>query len=139
MQNLYSIHSNFTFDTNSKPFFKKYGIDSRYTSTFYLLDNQKWYDYCRVKYNWKISSEFRVIYPDLEKISHLLEGQVLTMPEPYTFLGIRDLILSTDMPMGSGFFTVSEKIFELIKTLDQESLFVQVPTRVFYLINIPVK
>lgn len=131
MQNIYSIQPDFTFDTESKAFYKKYGIDWRYTSSFYLLDNQKWYDYCKEKYGFKIPSELRVVYPNLSKILHLLEGKVLRMPEPFAYLGIRDLILSTDMPMGSAFFTISKKIFDLIKTSNQEDNFIQIPTRVF--------
>jgi hypothetical protein len=137
MENIYSIHPDFTFDTNDSYLLERYGIDTRHTSRLYFLNNQKWYDYCKLVYGFKIPGELRANNPNLELISNFLNNGVLQMPEPLSYCGIRDLILSTDMPKDSGFFTISKRLFSIVELLNCKDNFVQIPTRVFLFDHYP--
>jgi hypothetical protein len=128
---IFEISPAFNFDPHDLETQRKYELPNWEYSTFkHLNGRQEWIYYLEETYQYRYpSTEISRLNTDLNHIPIINGTQTLYMPEPFSFYGIKDLVLSTDMPITPSMNVFSKKIIDL---LDNRGVsFLSIPTRVY--------
>ena len=125
------------FDSNPIKIRDKYGLGKPGESLFeYLNGGLGAHDYLLKKYNYEIPKTISRRFPKIEEI-HGLQGNIVELPEPYPFYGIKDLLETTDITRAEGgVYAVSQRLFDAIKKTGFKN-YITYPIRVYQVDQYP--
>jgi hypothetical protein len=132
---IYTLTPDFNFDPHNPETIEKYRLpDWEHWVFDHLKGGQEWRKYLLNKYEWRYPSELSRANPNLALIPQT-EDRVLISPEPISFYGIKDLVLSTDMPINASYDIFSTRVIAFLKI--NRVNFLEIPIRVYFFDTYP--